>query len=108
MKLAIFAKKRHTKDGREFTSYVTKLRKRDGSEVSCGVKFREACGSPKAEDCPCYIVVDKTNANLTIKTQEITTEDGEIKDIESKTLWVSAWGYSDEVYRDTSLDEFED
>lgn len=108
MKVLVFAKKRQTKDGRNFTAYVTKLTKKDGSELTAGVKFREECGAPNADECPLYIEVDKVNANLATRTQEITTDDGEIKDVTQNTLWVSKWTRSDEKYVDTSLDEFED
>lgn len=108
MKLAIFAKKKTTKDGRAFYAYVSKLQKKDGTEVTAGVKFREECGSPKAEECPCYILVDKNNANLSTRNMEYITEDGEVKEYESKTLWVNAWEKSPEKYVDTSLDDFED
>lgn len=109
MKVLVFAKKRQTKDGKNFTAYVTKLTKKDGEEVTMSVKFREDCGSPKMEECPCYILVDKVNANMTTKKHEITDEEsGEIREVVNNTLWVSAWDMSPEKYVDTSLDEFED
>ena len=108
MKVLVFAKKRQTKDGKAFTAYVAKLKKVDGSEVTTGIKFREDCGAPKLEECPCYIEFDKKDANMTTKQLEVTTADGEIKDVESRTLWVQKWEMSDEVYVDTSLDEFEE
>ena len=86
MKVLVFGKKRQTKDGKTFTAYVSKLQKRDGSEITAGVKFREDCGAPKLEETPCYIEVDKANANLDHKTVEVTTEDGEIKDVDRFTL----------------------
>lgn len=107
MKVLVFAKKRQTKEGKQFTAYVSRLTKKDGEEITTGVKFREECGSPKAEECPCYIEIDKANANLTTKKMDVTTEDGEIKEVESKTLWVSKWEMSKEKYVDTSLDDFE-
>lgn len=107
MKVLVFAKKRQTKEGKQFTAYVSRLTKKDGEEITTGVKFREECGSPKAEECPCYIEIDKANANLTTKKMDVTTEDGEIKEVESKTLWVSKWKMSTEKYVDTSLDDFE-
>lgn len=108
MKVLVFGKKRQTKDGKSFTAYVTKMAKRDGSELTAGVKFREECGAPKLEECPCYIEVNKSDANLATRTAEITTADGEIRDVTQYTLWVSAWRKSDEVYVDHSLDEFDD
>lgn len=107
MKLLVFGKARQTKDGRNFTAYVSKLPKKDGTELTVGVKFREECGSPKLDETPCYIEVNKDDANLSTKSQEITTEDGEIKDVTNHTLWIKAWNMSPEKYVDHSLDEFD-
>ena len=108
MKVVIFAKKRTTKDGKPFTAYVTKLTKKDGEEITAGVRFREECGSPKDTECPLYIEVEKENANMTTKTFESTDpETGEIKDVVSRTLWVTKWERSKEKYVDHSLDDFE-
>lgn len=107
MKVLVFAKKRQTKDGKNFTAYVSKLTKKNGEEITAGVKFREECGAPKAEECPCYIEINKTDANLATRKTEITTDEGEIKEIEQKTLWVSAWKMSQDKYVDKSLDDFE-
>ena len=108
MKILIFSKKRQTKDGRNFTAYVTKMAKKDGSELTAGVKFREECGAPTADECPCYIEVAKENANLATKNMEVTSEDGEIRDVVQHTLWISKWEKSNEEYIDHSLDEFDD
>lgn len=109
MKVLVFGKKRQTKDGKNFTSYVTKLTKKDGDEVSMSVKFREECGAPKLEETPCYIELDKNNANIATKKIEVTDEEsGEIREVESKTLWIQDWTMSNEKYVDHSLDDFED
>ncbi|MBO7735742.1 MAG: hypothetical protein J6S67_24455 [Methanobrevibacter sp.] len=109
MKVLVFAKKRQTKDGRAFTAYVTKLPRKDGTELTAGVKFREECGAPTLEECPCYVMVDKKDANLATKNKEITDEEtGEIRDVVQYTLWVSKWSKSPEEYVDHSLDDFED
>ena len=108
MKTVIFAKKRTTKEGKPFTAYVTKLVKKDGEEITAGVRFREECGAPKESECPCYIEFDKTDANMTTKNMEITDpETNEIKDVTSRTLWITAWKMSEEKYVDHSLDDFE-
>lgn len=109
MKVLVFAKKRQTKDGKAFTAYVTKMTKKDGSDLTAGVKFREECGSPKADECPCYLLIDKLDANLSKRVrEEVDAESGEIRDRVSYTLWVSDWKKSDEEYVDHSLDDFED
>ena len=109
MKVLVFAKKRQTKDGRNFTAYVTKMTKKDGSELTAGVKFREECGAPTADECPCYIEVNKNDANLSTRTYEVTDPDtNEVKDVTQYTLWVSKYVKSVEEYVDHSLDDFED
>lgn len=108
MRVTVFAKKRKTKDGRPFTGYIGVLTNKNGEEVNVGISFREECGSPKAEVCPCYIDVPKTSANLNRKTVEIPNEDGEIVEVERRTLWVSEWTMAPEKYVDHSLDEFDD
>lgn len=112
MELTIYAKKRTSTDGRPFFSYLTTIHKKDGTDMKVQVKFREACGQPKGDDCPCNIIVNKADANLAEERYEITEtnpETGEIH-IENRIgykLWVSDWREGGE-YRDTSLDEFED
>lgn len=109
MKVLVFGKKRQTKDGRNFVAYVTKMTKKNGEELTAGVKFREECGAPSIDETPCYIEIDKVNANLVSKKQDYTDEEtGEIKEVTNHTLWVSKWTMSNEKYVDTSLDEFED
>lgn len=109
MKVLVFAKKRQTKDGRAFTAYVTKMTRKDGTDLTAGVKFREECGAPTLEECPCYIEVDKKNANLATRNREIVDEEtGEVRDVVQYTLWVSDWDKSPEEYVDHSLDDFED
>lgn len=103
MKVTVFAKKRKTEEGRAFTSYVAKLEKKDGSELSAGVKFREECGAPKAESCPMIIEIPKEKANLSPRNYT-DPKTGEEKT--SYDLWVSEWKESAEKYVDHSLDEF--
>ena len=104
MKATIFAKKKKTKEGRAFTAYVTRLTRKDGSEVAMSAKFREDCGQPKAEECPMIIEFDKSDANIAERTY--TREDtGE--DAVAYTLWISAWKKSNEEYVDHSMDDFE-
>lgn len=100
--LAIFAKKRKSKEGREFHSYLGTLRKKDGTEEKAQIKFRDLCGNPDAARCPMNIVIPRGKANLS--TREYVKEDtGEI--MEQKVLWVSEWTEG-EPYVDTSLDDY--
>lgn len=104
MQATIFAKKMQSKDGRNFNRYLTKLTKKDGTEITVNVKFREECGEPK--NCPCNIKFDKSDANYNEKIQKYAdAETGECKETVSKTLWISSWEYGD-AYVDTSMDEF--
>lgn len=103
MKLAVFAKKKQTKDGRPFTAYVGKLNKKDGSDLYVEIKFREECGAPKPEMLPAYVEFDKAEGNLSSRTYT----DKEGNEGVSYRLWLSGWRWSDEKYEDHSLDEFE-
>lgn len=103
MELAVFAKKRTSNEGKTFYSYLTTLRRKDGTLQTVAVKFRDECGHPKPENCPMNIIVDKSHAN--ISTKEFVREDtGEIG--LSYTMWVSAWKEG-APYVDTSMDEFD-
>lgn len=109
MEITIFAKKRLTKEGKPFFSFLSTLKKKDGTDLVCVVKFRDEAGAPKAENCPMNILVDKSKANLSSKkfdrqvtdpeTGEIFTEQGQ-----SYTLWVSSW-LPGGPYVDHSLDD---
>lgn len=101
MNLTIFAKRRTAQDGRTFFTYLTTLTKKDGTEKTVAVKFRETAGTP--ENFPCNIIVEKCAANLSKKTY-IANADGEIA--ESYTLWITKWAPG-APYEDHSLDEYE-
>ena len=102
MEITIFAKKRTTRDGKTFYTYLSTLTsKSTGETFPVQVKFRESAGKlPDPHTCPRVIHVDKENANLSTKKYEV---DGETR--ERKELWVSAF---EDVgaWVDTSLDDF--
>ena len=108
IKLAIFAKKRQTLDEdtkqiRTFYTYLTTLVNRSTGEVlPVQVKFREKCGAPDPDKCPCFILVDKTNANLSWDTY--TNDEG--IELQSAKMWVTTWEHAGE-YVDHSLDDFD-
>lgn len=104
MEISIFAKKRRTKDGREFFSYLSTLRKKDGDTIPVSVKFNKEIQPPKPEKCPCNIIVDKDNCNLSSK-KYFREETGEV--LETHTLWVSQYAAGSE-FIDHSMDDFED
>ena len=112
--LTIYAKTRKTKDGREFKTYFTTLP--NGEKVK--VKFQRDSGEPK--QFPCNIDLMQSGCNLSSEKYIRTVEDNKIdpatgkvvgtetvqEKAVAKVLWISAWVYSDEEYRDTSMDEF--
>ena len=106
MQLTIFAKKKTTKEGKAFFTYFTTLKKKDGTELTTEVKFRESCGSPSGDSCPMNIEVDKSDCNFTEKPVTYTTQDGEEKDAISRKLWIANW-IEGEPYVDHSMDDFE-
>lgn len=101
MKIIVFSKKISKHDGSKFTGYVTKLHKKDGSEIYCRVRFHEGCSTPR--ECPAIIDVNKDNANLIKRTYE--NDEGKAYDI--YTLWITDWSPTEEKYVDHSLDDFE-
>lgn len=110
MHLTVFAKTKHTKEGKPFNTYFSKLKKKDGEEIVVELKFRDDCGVPKI--FPVNIDVDKKNANFSEKkvTVKVKDEAGneEEKDVDQRRVWISEWNYSEEEYVDHSMDDFED
>ena len=105
MNITIFAKERQTADGRKFTAYTTRLtRKSTGAEFAVSVKFRESCGAPDKDKCPCIIYSPKSACNLA-KREYTDATTGEVK--EAFTLWVTQWERSGD-FVDTSLDDIAD
>lgn len=100
MKITVFSKKISKHDGSKFTGYVTKLKKKDGSEIYCRVRFHEGCSAPR--ECPAIIDVNKDHANLIKRHYEI-----EDKAYDIYTLWITDWNLAEEKYVDHSLDDFE-
>ena len=101
MRLEVFGKQRTNKDGKPFTTYLSRITNMKAGEViSIQIKFRTGVEVPK--ELPIVANIEKKNANLVKENWE--NEDGEtgVKYI----LWVSAVG-SYEDYIDHSLDDFE-
>lgn len=101
MEITVFAKKKQTKQGKTFFTYLTTLKKKDGTEDKMEVKFRDECGVP--EKFPVNIIVNKDQCNISKKMKN-REDTGEI--FEVKTLWITAWSAGSE-YVDTSLDEYD-
>lgn len=103
MIITVFAKRRQTNEGKIFYNYLTTLKNRNGESVPAQVKFRDSAGQPRPEDCPCNIIVEKTDANLS--SREYTDENtAEVR--VARTLWVTRWDNGPE-YVDHSLDDFD-
>ena len=106
MEKTIFGKKRTTKEGKPFTTYITKMTRKDGEEITVQVKFREECGVPKT--LPCNIVFDKKDANYSEKIEKYVDEKTqEEKETVRRILWIQNWEEGSE-YVDTSMDDFEE
>lgn len=101
--ITIFAKRRISKEDKPFTTYLTTIPKKDGTEQTMQVKFRQECGNPRAEYCPMNIIVDKDSVNISVK--HYTNPDTGITTT-SHTLWVSAWQQGSE-YVDHSTDDYD-
>ena len=102
MEITIFAKKRTTKEGKQFHQYLSTLTKKDGTTETVRVAFRDV-DAPKPETCPRNIIVGKQTSNMATRKYTVK-ETGEIK--ESHTLWVYAWEQGSE-YVDHSLDDYD-
>lgn len=112
--LTIFAKTRKTKDGREFKTFFTTL----PNDEKVKVKFRRECNEPN--QFPCNIDLEQDGCNLSVEKYTREVEDNKIDEAtgdvigtervkeqgEAKVLWISTWAYSEEAYRDKSMDEF--
>lgn len=103
MKVTVFAKTAHTREGKAFIRYLGKLKKKDGSEITAVIKTSKNAKEFKPDDCPMNIEYNKSDANLSIKTYT----DSDNNERTSYTLWLKAWAPSKEKYVDHSLDEFE-
>lgn len=103
MEITIYAKKRTTKEGKSFYSYLSNLTRKDGTKLTVSVRFRDECGNPKPENCPMSIKFDKRDANLSTR-KFVRFETGEVGT--SNTLWVSSWEPGT-PFVDHSLDDFE-
>lgn len=110
MDITVFSKKRNTKDGRTFYSYLGSLTKKDGTILVATIKFRDNVIPPDPAGCPCNICVEKSNANLSSKkfarlVTDVTTGELIKEEALSYTLWVNDYSVGD-PYVDHSLDDF--
>lgn len=100
MEITIYAKKRHSAEGKTFYNYLSTLTRKDGTKQSVTVKFKDECGAPRPENCPMIIRFEREDANLSSRKYMRDGESGV-----TYTLWISKWVQTGE-YIDHSLDEF--
>lgn len=98
METTVFAKKRNTKDGKTFETYICKLtRKTTGEVVNAKVVFQKT----KPDHYPINIVFERLSASMSAKNYK--------KDDETKisyTLFLNDWKEG-EPWVDRSLEDFE-
>ena len=101
MRLEVFGKQRTNKDGKQFTTYLSRITNmKTGEIIPVQIKFRTGVEVPK--ELPIVANIEKKNANLVKENWE--NEEGEtgVKYV----IWVSAVS-SYENYIDHTLDDFE-
>lgn len=102
MKITLFAKTAHSKDGKAFIRYIGRLKNKAGKEVSMTVRPSGDIPQFVQSKCPYIIEFDKKDANL--QPHQYTDKDGNEKT--SYTLWLKKYKESEEKYVDHSLDDF--
>lgn len=99
MRVTVFSKKKTTKEGKAFETYFGTLQKKDGTEMTTEIKFRDSVDMP--DNFPSVLVTDVRNCNLSHKKK--IEDDGTFKTF--PVLWVAAADQWEE-YVDRSLDDF--
>lgn len=101
MRLEVFGKQRKNKDGKSFTTYLSRITNmKTGEIIPIQIKFRTWVELPK--ELPIVANIDKKNANLVKEEWENDNGETGVKNV----MWVSAVK-SYEKYVDHSLDDFE-
>ena len=103
MKITLFAKTAHSRDGKAFIRYIGKLKKKTGDEISVVVRTVSDIPPFVQSKCPYIIEFDKKDANL--QSKKYTDRDGNERT--SYTLWLKKYTESNEVFVDHSLDDFD-
>lgn len=101
MRLEVFGKQRTNKDGKQFTTYLSRITNmKTGEIIPVQVKFRMEVDAPK--ELPVVVNIEKKNANLVKEAWENENGETGVKHV----LWVSVVK-SYEEYVDHTLDDFE-
>ena len=103
MKITLFAKTAHSKDGKAFIRYITSMKDKDGKEISMSVRTPSDVPAFVQSKCPYIVEFNKEDANL--QARRCTDKNGNEKI--SYTLWLKAYKESADKYVDHSLDNFE-
>lgn len=100
IEITVFEKKAKSKDGRQFSIYLTKL---PGDTDTARVKFREYSTPPKTFP----VNIELTQKECSFVEREYAQEvDGDLVKRKERTLWVGNWSLSDNEYRDNSMDKY--
>lgn len=91
-------KKSVNANGRSFDKYFTRLKKKDGTQVTCQVIFQKDCRIPS--EFPCVLVANKDQLSYTEKTRTVDE-----KTYHMNNLYVRDYEEVKE-YIDTSMDVF--
>lgn len=101
MRIEVFGKQRTNKDGKPFTTYLSRITNmKTGEIIPIQIKFRTGVELPK--ELPIVANIDKKNANLVKEEWENDNGETGVKNV----MWVSSVK-SYEEYVDHSLDDFE-
>ena len=103
MKITLFAKTAHSKDGKAFIRYITSMKDKDGKVISMCVRTPSDVPAFVQSKCPYIVEFNKEDANL--QARRYTDKNGNEKI--SYTLWLKAYKESADKYVDHSLDNFE-
>ena len=103
MKITLFAKTVHSRDGKAFIHYIGKLTNKAGEEISVVVRTVSDIPQFVQSKCPYTIEFDKKDANL--QSKKYTDRDGNERT--SYTLWLKKYTESSETFVDHSLDDFD-
>ena len=103
MKITLYAKTAHSKEGKAFIRYITSMKNKEGKVISMSVRTPSDVPGFVQSKCPYIVEFNKEDANL--QARRYTDKDGNEK--VSYTLWLKAYKESDEKYVDHSLDNFE-
>lgn len=102
MKITLFAKTAHSRDGKAFIRYIGRLTNKEGKEIAMTVRPSGDIPQFVQSKCPYIIEFDKKDANL--QSKKYTDKDGNERT--SYTLWLKQYKESDEKFVDHSLDDF--